>query len=64
MLLPFYYIYIVQDICIIHYALYIIHYTLSLISASNQISSRINSQEDKEKDGETPQRTTAITEER
>lgn len=37
------------------YALYIIHYTLSLISASNQISSRINSQEDKEKDGETPQ---------
>lgn len=48
MLLPFYYIYIVQDI-------YIIHYTLSLISASNQISSRINSQEDKEKDGETPQ---------
>ena len=57
MLLPFYYIYIVQDICIIHY-------TLSLISASNQISSRINSQEDKEKDGETPQRTTAITEDR
>lgn len=57
MLLPFYYIYIVQDICIIHYTLYI-------ISASNQISSRINSQEDKEKDGETPQRTTAITEER
>lgn len=55
MLLPFYYIYIVQDICIIHYPLYIIHYTLSLISASNQISSRINSQEDKEKDGETPQ---------
>ena len=50
MLLPFYYIYIVQDIYI--------------ISASNQISSRINSQEDKEKDSETPQRTTAITEER
>ena len=57
MLLPFYYIYIIQDICIIHY-------TLSIISASNQISSRIYSQENKEKDGETPKRTTAITEER
>ena len=40
------------------------HYTLSIISASNQISSRIYSQENKEKDGEPPKRTTAITEER
>lgn len=40
------------------------HYTLSIISASNQISSRIYSQKNKEKDGETPKRTTAITEER
>ena len=28
MLLPFYYIYIIQDICIMHYSLCIIHYTL------------------------------------
>ena len=47
LLLPFYYIYIIQDICIMHYSLYI-------ISASNQISSCINSQEDKEKYREAP----------
>ena len=40
------------------------YYTLSIISASNQISSCIYSQENKEKDGETPKRTTTITEER
>lgn len=40
------------------------HFALYIISASHQISSCIDSQEDKEKDGETPKRTTAITEER
>ena len=75
MLLPFYYIYDTRymhytlfimhyTLFIMHYALFIMHYPLSLISASNQISSRIYSQEDEEKNGETPQRTTAITEER
>ena len=54
MLLPFYYIYIIQDICIMHYALFIMHYSLYIISASNQISSCINSQEDKEKYREAP----------
>ena len=47
-------IYIIQDICIIHYALFIMHYSLYIISASNQISSCINSQEDKEKYREAP----------
>ena len=37
-----------------HYALFIMHYSLYIISASNQISSCINSQEDKEKYREAP----------
>ena len=36
------------------YALFIMHYSLYIISASNQISSGINSQEDKEKYREAP----------
>lgn len=48
MLLPFYYI--LYKI----YALFIMHYSLYIISASNQISSCINSQEDKEKYREAP----------
>ena len=58
MLLPFYYIYYTRymhySLCIILYALFFMHYTLFIISASNQISSCINSQEDKEKYREAP----------